>query len=229
MIPNVPEHINFFNQKIKRSSHIKFLGVILDENLTWNHHISEICSKLKRLFHIFYNIRNYLSKDNIKTIYYALVYSRIKYGITVYGQACKTKMQRIQTLQNQLLKVISGKDYRFSTDELHDEFDLLLIKDIAKQEILAFVHSYFSNSLPPVFNGYFETLASNHNKNTRNGGNLLNIISHTTDIAASAIKIQGAKLWNKLDNNLKKLPKVKQFKAKYKHSVCLPYVKKPIP
>ena len=160
VIPNVPEHINLLNQKIKRTSHIKFLGVILDENLTWNHHINEICSKLKRLFHIFYNIRNYLTKDNIKTIYYALVYSRIKYGITVYGQACKTKMQRIQTLQNRLLKVISGKDYRFSTDELHDEFDLLLIKDIANQEILAFVHNYFSNSLPPVFNGYFETLAS---------------------------------------------------------------------
>ena len=82
-------------------------------------------------------------------------------------------MQRIQTLQNRLLKVISGKDYRFSTDELHDEFDLLLIKDIANQEILAFVHNYFSNSLPPVFNGYFETLASNHNINTRNGGNFL--------------------------------------------------------
>ena len=143
VIQNVPEHINFLNQKIKRTSHIKFLGVILDENLTWNHHINEICSKLKRLFHIFYNIRNYLSKDNIKTIYYALVYSRIKYGITVYGQACKTKMQRIQTLQNKLLKVISGKDYRFPTNELHDEFDFLLIKDIANQEIVAFVHNYF--------------------------------------------------------------------------------------
>ena len=194
VIQNVPEHINFLNQKIKRTSHIKFLGVILDENLTWNHHINEICSKLKRLFHIFYNIRNYLSKDNIKTIYYALVYSRIKYGITVYGQACKTKMQRIQTLQNKLLKVISGKDYRFPTNELHDEFDFLLIKDIANQEIVAFVHNYFSNSLPPVFDGYFETLVSNHNRNTRNGGNLLKIIGHTTDIAASAIKIQGAKL-----------------------------------
>ena len=90
------------------------------------------------------------------------------------------------------------------------------------------MHNYFSNSLPPVFNGYFETLVSNHRINTRNGGNLLNIISHTTAIAASAIKIQGAKLWNKLDNNLKKLPEVKLFKAKYKHSVCLPYVKKPI-
>ena len=138
-------------------------------------------------------------------------------------------MKRIQTIQNQLLKVISGKNYRFSTNELHDEFDLLLVKDIANQEIVAFVHNYFSNNLPPVCNGYFETLASNHNRNTRNGRHLIKIISHTTDMAASAIKIQGAKLWNNLYNNLKKIPKIKQFKAKYKHSVCLPYVKKTLP
>ena len=211
VIPNIPEHIDFLNQKIKRASHIKFLGVILDEHLTWNQHINDICNKLKRLFHIFYNIRNYLNVDNIKTIYYALVYSRIKYGITVYGQAGKTKMQRIQTLQNQLLKVISGKEYRHSTNDLHDEFDFLLVKDIANQEIVAFVHNYFSNNLPPVFDGYFETLANNHSRNTRNGKNLIRIAEHNTDIAGSAIKIQGAKLWNKLDNNLKQITKVKMF------------------
>ena len=78
-IPNLPEKIEFLDQHIKRASHNKFLGVILDEKLTWNNQINELCSKLKRLFHIFYNIRNYLLKDNIKTIYFALVYSRIKY------------------------------------------------------------------------------------------------------------------------------------------------------
>ena len=48
------------------------------------------------------------------------------------------------------------------------------------------------------------------------------------DIAGSLIKIQGAKLWNKLDNRLKKIATVKQFKVKYKYSVCLPYVKEKI-
>ena len=109
--------------------------------------------------------------------------------------------------------------------ELHGEFDLLLVKDIANQEVVSFVHNFFSNNLPPVFNGYFETLASNHNRNTRNGKNLIKIITHSTDIAALSMKIRGAKLWNILDNNLKKIPKIKQFKAKYKHDVCLPYVK----
>ena len=97
-------------------------------------------------------------------------------------------MQRIQTLQNQLLKVISGKEYRHSTSDLHDEFDFLLVKDIANQEIAAFVHNYFSNNLPPVFDGYFETLANTHNRNTRNGKNLIRIADHTTDIAGSSIK-----------------------------------------
>ena len=125
--------------------------------------------------------------------------------------------------------MISGKEYRHSTNDLYDEFDFLLVKDIANQEIVAFVHNYFSKNLPPVFDGYFETLANTHNRNTRNGKNLIRIAGHTTDIAGSAIKIQGAKLWNKLDNSLKQITKVKMFKSKYKYSVCLPYGKETTP
>ena len=50
--------------------------------------------------------------------------------------------------------------YHISTDKLHDELELLKIKDIKEQEILAFVHNFFSNNLPAVFNGYFKTIAS---------------------------------------------------------------------
>ena len=221
IIPNMPETIEFLNQSIKRASHNKFLGVILDEHLSWSNHITELSNKLKRLFHIFYNIRDFLSKENIKTIYYALVYSRIKYGLCVYGQACENKMKRIQTLQNQLLKVLSHRNYLFSTDKLHDEFELLKIKDLTKQEIATFVHNYFSNSLPPVFDGYFETLASTHNRNTRNGETLLKIHGHSS-FSAPSIKIQGAKIWNNMNNNLKNISKVKTFRKKFKTS-CFYY------
>ena len=87
IIPNLPEEIKFLGHEIKRTPYIKFLGITLDENLSWNHHIEDVCRKLKSFFHIFYNIREYLSNKEIQSIYYALVYSRIKYGINVYGQA----------------------------------------------------------------------------------------------------------------------------------------------
>ncbi len=116
----------------------------------------------------------------------------------------------------------------FSTDKLHVEFELLKVKDIKEQEILTFVHNFFSNSLPPVFNGYFETLVSNHNRNTRNGGNLIRITGHKTNIVALSIKIQGAKIWNKTDNDLKKTPKAKKLKSKYKLK-CLKQYKDQLP
>merc|ERR1712055_1180283 len=114
IIPNIPDSLKFLDCEIKRTPSIKFLGLILDENLTWNQHIDELCCKLKSLFHIFYNIIKYLTKKEIQSIYYALVYSRIKYGINIYGQAGTSKIKKIQTLQNQLLKVLSGKKYRYS-------------------------------------------------------------------------------------------------------------------
>ena len=220
-INNLPNSINFLNYRIERKSSIKFLGVILDEHLTWNEHIIEVCNKLRRLFHVFYSIRRYLNIGNIKTLYYTLIYSKIKYGLIVYGMAGTTKLNKIQFLQNQLLKVLSSKKFRHSTDKLHNEFEILKVQDIINQEILTFVFKYFANSLPPVFNNYYETLANTHGLNTRHGSNLRKV-SHKTKTGALSIKIHGAELWNKLDNNLKSIPHVKSFRSRYKKSI-LPY------
>ena len=223
-IQNLPEHIVFLDKKLKRTTHIKFLGITLEENLTWSLHINEIVNKLKRLFHIFYNIRDYLTKENSRTIYYSMIYTRIKYGITIYGSDGSYKLNKIQVIQNQLLKVLLKKDYRFPTDELHKSMELLKVTDITEQEIVTFVHNYFRNNLPPVFNDYYNTLANQHQRNTRNGHNLLYILGHVTDIAASSIKIAGAKLWNNLDNNLKNIPKSKSFRSQFKKLKLSSYV-----
>ena len=220
-INNLPNSINFLNYRIERKSSIKFLGVILDEHLTWNEHIIEVCNKLQRLFHVFYSIRRYLNIGNIKTLYYTLIYSKIKYGLIVYGMAGTTKLNKIQFLQNQLLKVLSSKKFRHSTDKLHNEFEILKVQDMVNQEILTFAFKYFANSLPPVFDNYYETLANTHGLNTRHGSNLRKV-SHKTKTGALSIKIHGAELWNKLDNNLKSIPHVKSFRYRYKTSI-LPY------
>ena len=54
-------------------------------------------------------------------------------------------------LQNQLLKVLTEKPYRYSTDKLHNELKLLKVEDLYKQEILTFAHNFQINKLSPVF------------------------------------------------------------------------------
>ena len=213
-IDGIPNEIEFLNTKISRSAQVKFLGITLDENLNWDYHINEISNKLKSLFHVFYNIRDYLSKEDVKTIYYSLIYSRIKYAITIYGHDHKSKVMKLQTLQNQLLKVLLRKNYRYPTEQLHKELKLMTVENITKHETLTFVHKALSNSLPPVFNNYFKLL--NHSHNTRNGHLTLEIKGHKSSIAANSIKIMGAKLWNSLHNDLKTLTKTITFREKLK-------------
>ena len=185
-------------------------------------HINEVCSKLRNLFHIFYSIRGFLSKENIRTLYFALIYSRIKYGIAVYGQAKTTYMKRIQTLQNKLLKVLAGKKYRYSTDKLHDEFNLLKVSDITNQEVLTFVYNFFSNRLPSIFKNYYQTFSENHSYNTRFANLSIRKIRRNNEFGAKSIKIRGSDLWNNLNSDIKESQNTKQFRRNYK-KVILPY------
>ena len=46
-VQNIPDHIVFLDKQLKRTTHVKFLGITLEENLTWTHHINEIVNNLK--------------------------------------------------------------------------------------------------------------------------------------------------------------------------------------
>ena len=94
-IPNIPEKITFNGKSINRTKSIKYLGITLDEHLNWNQHISTLCKALKSFFSVFYNIRDYLIPENCKTIYYTMVYSKIKYGICVYGFSKNANMNKL--------------------------------------------------------------------------------------------------------------------------------------
>ena len=154
-INNLPDEIVFNDKSIKRASSIKYLGITLDEFLNWNEHVANIIKSLNSLFSVFYNIRRYLTFEHIKVIYYTMVYSRIKYGICAYGFAKKENMDKVQILQNKLLKVLLEMKWRTPTNELHNKLDILLVNDLFFQEISTFVYNYLHGNLPDVFVDYY--------------------------------------------------------------------------
>ena len=209
---NLPDQINFDNACIVRSESAKYLGVILDEHFTWNQQITEVCNKLKRYFKLFYCIRNLVNTEQVKIIYYAFIYSQIKYGISIFGLLNNTKMRRFQVLQNKLLKVLLAKNYRYSTNLLHNELEILKVVDIAKLDVLTFIHNYFNNKLPPIFNNYFRLVSEIHDKNTRRSNREIFIKTYTTNAGISMMKSIGAKIWNETIDSTKYIKNVKSFR-----------------
>ena len=57
---------------------IKYLGVMIDESLTWKYHIAFICSRISRNIGIISKLRHYLSIQQLKQLYFNLFFPSLK-------------------------------------------------------------------------------------------------------------------------------------------------------
>ena len=75
------------DRSIENFDSTKFLGVHLDQKLTWSIHISSLLSKLSSYSFLIRSIRDTVSMDTLRLLYFGLVQSTISYGIIYWGNA----------------------------------------------------------------------------------------------------------------------------------------------
>jgi len=98
-----PFKVQIGSNLIHRVNSTKYLGMHLDHELNWDTHISKLESKLSCYSGIFYRIREYLSTNELKMMYFSLVYSHLKYAIGAWGSATKTNLHRLNTIHNKII------------------------------------------------------------------------------------------------------------------------------
>jgi len=79
--------INGVNKKQIKS--VKFLGLIINENLNWDDHVNNIILKVTRATGVLNRLKYHLPKDTILTIYYALIHSHFNNHILLWGTNLK--------------------------------------------------------------------------------------------------------------------------------------------
>ena len=63
----------------QRVDTFQYLGVTVDETLNWNEHVDKLCKSLLKYFGIFNQIKHKIATKIARQIYYAFIYSRIKF------------------------------------------------------------------------------------------------------------------------------------------------------
>ena len=110
--------------KIDRCFSTKYLGVVLDENLSWKPHIEYLQKKLSQSVGILAKMRKYLDNTNLITLYYSFFFSHTLYGILGWGSATKISIKTLQILQNKVLKIVNSftwKDH-IANDRIFQKF-----------------------------------------------------------------------------------------------------------
>ena len=187
------------NITIHRVHSTKYLGVILDDKLNWQEHVKSVCKSLLKYFGIFSHIKSIASRAVARQLYFSFVYSRISYGIEVYGNCAVNHLSKLQTIQNKLLKLMLKMDFRTPTDTLHKNLHILKVADIQKMKILCFVNDCLTGDCPPYFTNYFTKRHSVYPLRTSG----LSVPRASTALGSCSASILGARLWNELPGDVK--------------------------
>ena len=115
---------------LQRTDSVKYLGIIIDKNLTFKSHIHALSSRVRKLIHILKKLRDCTPLDILRMVYFALCQSIIQYCICIWGRAAKSTLITLERAQRALIKVALNKPYRFPTDLLYQEFQVLRVRQI---------------------------------------------------------------------------------------------------
>ena len=91
---------------LEMKDYVKYLGLMIDSNLSWKYHIESICHKISKSIGIIAKIRHYVPRRVLLSIYNSLIVPYITYGVCAWGNCALTFQRKIVNLQKRALRLI---------------------------------------------------------------------------------------------------------------------------
>ena len=131
----------------------KFLGVIIDSNLIWSHHINCISNTMTRICGVLSRLKHYVPVLILKIIYNSLFLSQLNYGITAWGFNVGP---RIKNIAKKAIRFISNAKYNSHTTPMFKNLQLQAV-DIFKLACFKFFYKCENRIIPDYLKNLFLT------------------------------------------------------------------------
>ena len=151
-VTNLIPKLKMNGKPITLVKEFNFLGIMLDESMTWNAHINKIACKLSCAIATFRRLKRFLPLFILKTLYSSLFLPYLNYGILLWG----SNFKRVLKLQKLAVRTITNARYNAHTEPIFKQHRLLKVSDIHELNILKFYFKYKNYMLPAFFHGMFE-------------------------------------------------------------------------
>ena len=190
--------IRINNDKIKRCFTVKYLGILVDENLKWESHINYVCKKISRNIGIMGRVRYYLSPKELSLLYNAIVLPHLNYCAVIWGSAYQTRLQKIVILQKRAVRIIDHKPFRFPSHELFIKYNVLKFPDLVIEQNIVILKSFLNDTLPIPMKDMFHI---NRPLNTRAPDQFIIPFSRC-NYRTSTLSFTAPRAWNSVVGNM---------------------------
>ena len=183
----------------------KFLGIILDDKLKFNHHIDYICNKISKSIGIIYRLKDVLPRHCLFSLYYSFIYPYLTYCNLIWGGTYDTHLNPLNILQKKAIRIINNQPYLAHTEPLFNSSNLLTLHDIHKYFLAIYMYKHRNSQL------YLRS----HHHNTRQRTDLLPSYRRLTSTQHS-LSYAGPLIWNSLTDDLRNSVTLPIFKNRLK-------------
>ena len=163
-IDNIIPQLVINGNSIELVSTFNFLGVMLDENLSFDPHIQHVSNKLSRSIGTLNRLKRFLPQYILLLLYNSLILPHLQYAILCWG----FKTSRLFKLQKRAMRTISCSKYNAHTDPIFKKLKILKIKDIYNLSLLKFYFKYKNDNLPRFFQNVFSFPEHSYHTRGRN-------------------------------------------------------------
>jgi hypothetical protein len=177
--------IKINGKRLVLSRSIKYLGVFIDEHLTWNKQVSELSLKLRRANGALSKLRHYVKTSTLVNVYHALFNSHLRYACQAWGQCDTSITNRIFLLQKAAMRLMLFAPSRSASSPLFAFFYILKIFDLVKVLNILFVHKFINTALPDDILKTFNFRTPGHTYGTR--GRCLNLLVQPNEIGRAHV------------------------------------------
>jgi len=200
VLPGV--HID--GKSINRVDTAKFLGITLDERLSFTPHVEHLCKRISSAIGMLKRVSLLLPVNVRLKLYYAMIYSRVSYGVISWGRCNLTSISR---LSNSLTRAIRSlqcsvevRSGLMNFDSIYRFFTAMKMFKVIKLD----QHPYFSVM--------YDSLAPSHVYSTRFSVSNYNLPRVSKTKCQKGYLFQSIDVWNNLPNFLKQCQKISRFK-----------------
>jgi hypothetical protein len=200
---------------INRVSQIKFLGIFIDDKLSWKVHIKHLESKISSLIGVLSKIRFKINSEVSNLIYDALLLSQLDYCNIIWCSGYKTSIHKLETLQARALRICNRLNYKLSRINTFASLNRLSLTQLNRFNIAKFVFLVLKGFTPAIFHNFFTLCKNKTFQSTRLHNNIF-INSVNTNIRKMFIAYNGSILWNKLPEPIRNIVTLSSFKREVK-------------
>ena len=99
-------NVQISGKDIQSKKTVKYLGVLIDQELKWNAHIDNMCTRISKLVNFLGRLRVFLNENSLKLIYRSIILPLFDYADILYDSSSLKYTEQLQKLQNRAGRII---------------------------------------------------------------------------------------------------------------------------